>query len=90
MAAELCPQCNETALVNEGGFCPGCGWDAELMGANYRGDDAELPEDDADYDAFLAREGLGDKQEPSPLVWLVVVGVITLGLIALVVGKGVS
>ena len=45
--------------MQDGGFCRSCGWDAELMGAHYRAEDAELPEEDGDYEDFLRREGLG-------------------------------
>jgi len=44
--------------VQDGGFCRACGWDADLMGAHYRAEDAELPDEDGDYEDFLRREGL--------------------------------
>ena len=58
MSDETCPQCGEGPLAQDGGFCRACGWDADLMGAHYRAEDAELPEEDGDYEDFLRREGL--------------------------------
>lgn len=83
MSDETCPQCGEGPLVQDGGFCRACGWDAELMGAHYRAEDAELPDEDDDYEDFLRREGLGGGggRGGGALPWPVWVGlVVAIGL----------
>ena len=74
--------------MQDGGFCRACGWDADLMGAHYRGEDAELPDEDGDYEAFLRREGLASGGEGGAAglpahVWIALV--IALGMLLVLV-----
>lgn len=78
-----CPDC-EAPLAREATFCRDCGWDAELQRASWRGEDVELPEA-LDYEAFLAREGLGGRRPPltwSRLTAWLLLGLMLLGLLS--------
>lgn len=74
-----CPTC-DAPLTKNGGFCKECGWDADLAGADYRGEGTDLGE--FDYDDFLAQEGLAKQ----PIAWapLLVVLAIAAALILMV------
>ena len=86
VAADPCPRCD--APLGEDDSCRECGYDAELAGRNYRGDDADLGDDEAEeYEAFLAREGLGEDAGGSRLA--LIVGILALlgRVLALAVGS---
>ncbi len=56
--SDPCPSCT-APLALDGTFCKECGYDLELLVADHRGEGAELPDDDDDYQRTLEREGLG-------------------------------
>jgi hypothetical protein len=58
VSCDPCPRCDEPL---EGETCRECGYEEALAVRNYLGQDADLgDEEDEEYEAFLAREGLAD------------------------------
>lgn len=58
VSCDPCPRCDAPL---EGESCRECGYEEALAVRNYLAEDADLgDEEDEDYQAFLAREGLGE------------------------------
>jgi uncharacterized Zn finger protein (UPF0148 family) len=83
--SDPCPSCGAPLSLG-GTFCKECGYDVELQAAEWRGEATELPDEEFDYEATLAREGLGEPARKAGLPWgvLLVLLVATIALVGVV------
>ena len=83
---EICPVCGDS-VPPRAAACPGCGadhatgWDAEQT----RYDGLDLPDDEFDYDEFIAREfgARGGRRPRRRRVWVVAVAIVAAAFLYL-------
>ena len=67
----VCPNCGEV-LIGDPHHCPRCGADEESGWSGSTADGLDLPDDDFDYDEFIADE-FGEKRNRSPrALWFLI------------------
>ncbi len=83
---EVCPVCGED-VPRKALACPECGADYRSGWREDAGDGLDLPDDDFDYDAFVAEEFGGKSPVPRGLhpIWWVAAVVTLLAFLALFV-----
>ena len=70
MPPEICPQCG-AEVPPRAKACPGCGSDEKTGWSDEaRGNAADLPDDNFDYDDFVQREFGGATPKPRGISWL--------------------